>query len=127
MIITGILAVVRLFLAGTFSFAIYKTFTEHSDYWIWQYILVPLFFIFFGIYYFTLGTKKNEINFWISTSLVFHLLALLVAIISILMPVFYISSWASLLTIILIVPTCILMVIGIAFLIIGSGKIKSNL
>lgn len=81
--------------------------------------LMSLVFILLGIYYLRIGIKKREANKLIFTSAIFQMIALIIGTVGLVGPLFSQDPGASLLTLILGLPTLILMGIGIILMIIG--------
>ena len=120
----SLIILVWLLFAGIIRQALYSTFQVGGDYWIWGYILIPILFIALGVYYLYIGIKGNTTNRWISASVIIQLIAVLIGSFGFLYPTIFRIEFGYLLTLILGIPTSILMAIGIVSLIVGWINLK---
>jgi len=120
--ILGIIVLILLLSAGIISEANYATSRVHADYWLWGFVIVPLIFIILGIYYLWLGIKKKKVNKLISASAIIQIIALAIGTIGLVIPMITRGPWDYILTLLLGIPTTILMGIGIILMVIGWIK-----
>ena len=115
----GFIILIWLLFAGIVKQAIYSTFQVGGDYWIWGYILIPILFIVLGTYYLCVGIKGKNTNRWISASVIIQLFAISIGSFGFLYPTIFRIEFGYIITLLLGIPTNILLVTGIISLIIG--------
>jgi len=117
--LVGLLSLIWLLSSGVINAILYSTFRVKSDYWMWDYILIPFFFIITGGYYLYLGIKQAKTNKLISVSLGFQLVALVIGIFGLLLPILSHAEFGYLITLLFGTIAVILMTIGIVIFMIG--------
>ncbi len=122
--LVGIIVLIWLLFSGIVKQALYSTFQVNGDYWIWGYILIPILFVLFGIYYLYVGIKEKETNRWISASAIIQLIALAIGSFGLIYPAIAKMEFGYLITLMLGIPAGILMVIGVILMIIGWITLK---
>lgn len=121
----GALALILLLFRGIIGDALYSTFQVGGDYWVWGFILIPLLFVVLGIYYLYIGLKKKMTNGFITASAIVQLIALLIGGFGLFYPMIIPNELGFLITLLLGIPTSILMVVGIIILGIGLVRPKN--
>jgi hypothetical protein len=122
--LVSIIILIWLLFAGIVRQIIYSTFQVKGDYWIWGYVLIPLLFILIGLYYLFIGIREKKTNKWISSSAIIQFIALIIGAFGVLYPAIFRIEFGFLITLLLGIPTSILMVFGIILLIVGQINLR---
>lgn len=115
--VSGALTLIMFLFLGVIRQIIYSTFVVKADYWIWGYVLVPLYFIALGIYLFFY--KKNYSKLFIAGTTL-NLIAL-IALIAVYIASLFIE-FGFLLVLLAAIPMLPVALVGAIFLIINKIK-----